>query len=96
MLHVVHLVHHHHLQQQHYNSVGETHNLRYRVLHPRLVVVGVSLGPHLEVEGPEGSLGEDGVVPLFVPLECLPELLRTDAKNLLGAILNILKSRMRR
>ena len=75
MLHVVHLVHHHHLQQQHYNSVGETHNLRYRVLHPRLVVVGVSLGSHLEVEGPEGSLGEDRVVPLFVPLESLPELL---------------------
>ena len=40
-----------------------------------LVVVGVSLGPHLEVEGPEGSLGEDGVVPGFVPLVSLPELL---------------------
>ena len=75
MLHVIHLVHHHHLQQQHSNSVGETHNLRYRVLHPRLVVVGVSLGPHLEVEGPEGSLGEDGVVPGFVPLVGIPELL---------------------
>ena len=60
------------------------------MLHSGLVVVGVSLGSHLEVEGPEGSLGEDGVVPLFVPLEGLSELLRTDAKNLLGTVLNIL------
>ena len=84
---IVNLVHHHHLQQQQYNSVAETHNLRYRVLHPRLVVVGVSLGPHLEVKGPEGSLGEDVVVLHLVPLESLPEILWTDTKNLLRTFL---------
>ena len=62
--------------------------LHYRVLHPGLVVVGVSLGFHLEVEGAEGCLGEDGVVPdLVIPLESLPELLWTDTKDLLGTFL---------
>ena len=45
------------------------------MFHPGLVVVGVGLGSHLEVEGAEGSLGEDGVVPDLVPLESLPEIL---------------------
>ena len=53
----------------------KTLNLRYRVLDSGLVVVGVSLGPHLEVKGPEGSLGEDVVVLHLVPLESLPEIL---------------------
>ena len=77
------------------NSSPIKHNinnpLHYRVLHPGLVVVGVGLGSHLEVEGPEGGLGEDGVVPDFVPLVSLPELLWTDTKNLLCTFLKITK-----
>ena len=58
------------------------------MLHPGLVVVGVSLGSHLEVERAEGSLGEDGVVPdLIAPFESLSELLGGSIEDLLGVLL---------
>ena len=75
VLDIVDLVHDHHLHNNINNPATQTHNLRYRVLHPGLVVVGVGLGSHLEVEGPENSLGEDGVVPDLVPLVGLAKLL---------------------
>ena len=52
-----------------------------------LVVVGVGLGSHPEVEGLEGSGGEDAVVLDLIPLESLSELLGGSIKDLLGVLL---------
>ena len=59
------------------------------MLHSGLIVVSVGLGSHPEVEGPEGALREDAVVPPLVPLEGVSELLRAHTEDFLCTLLEL-------
>ena len=61
------------------------------VLDASLVVVLVLLGSHAEVEGLEGGLREDGVVPLLVLLQGLTKLLGGRVQDFLRCFLNLYK-----
>ena len=61
----------------------------YRVLHSGLIVVGVGLGSHPEVEGPECRLAEDAVVSSLVPLEGISKFLRLNTEDFLCGFLEL-------